>query len=329
MDMRACSIIVPVYNTEQYLERCVDSILEQTFADFELILVDDGSSDRSRFICDEYAQRDSRVRVIHKENGGVSSARNHGIVAATGKYLMFCDSDDYVSSDWCQKMIEVVQEHSDAWIVCGVEKHYNTSSLSLYPPGDRTNLLILPKEDYFTVYKSYLSAYSWNKIYNRKIIIEHAVFFDETIKNGEDIEFNIRYFQYIKKIACVPCVTYHYNCENEHSEMGRYNPKRFDNSRFAYQIRKTVIAERYMSEYQTMWFSRFVGDLRYVFDKRNVWGFIKKISYCSAGLKSGEFRECLRSADSDGTNAIYRKLLMKGNYLWIYLWDLLRRIIRK
>ena len=93
------SIIVPVYKVEKYLKKCVDSILAQTFSDFELILVDDGSPDNSGRICDDYAKKDARVRVVHKQNGGLSSARNAGIEVAKGKYLGFVDSDDYIAED--------------------------------------------------------------------------------------------------------------------------------------------------------------------------------------------------------------------------------------
>lgn len=92
------SVIVPVYNTEKYLHRCIDSILAQTFTDFELLLIDDGSKDNSGTICDEYAAKDSRVRVFHKENGGVSSARNLGLDNAKGEWISFVDSDDYTDS---------------------------------------------------------------------------------------------------------------------------------------------------------------------------------------------------------------------------------------
>ena len=92
------SIIVPVYNVEKYLARCIDSILAQTFTDFELILVDDGSTDNSGEICDEYAGKDPRIIVIHKENGGVSSARNHGLDIARGEYITFVDSDDQIGT---------------------------------------------------------------------------------------------------------------------------------------------------------------------------------------------------------------------------------------
>lgn len=94
--MPTISVIVPIYNVEPYLHRCVDSVLEQTFADFELILVDDGSPDNCGAICDEYATKDGRVRVIHKENGGLSSARNAGIEAAAGEFILFVDADDVI-----------------------------------------------------------------------------------------------------------------------------------------------------------------------------------------------------------------------------------------
>ncbi|OOL43593.1 glycosyl transferase family 2, partial [Enterococcus faecium] len=104
-------MIVPVYKVEKYLRKCVDSILAQTFTDFEVILVDDGSPDNSGKICDEYAEKDNRVRVIHKENGGLSSARNAGIDVARGKYLGFVDSDDYIDEDMYEILYENLKIH--------------------------------------------------------------------------------------------------------------------------------------------------------------------------------------------------------------------------
>lgn len=109
--MKSVSIIVPVYQVESRLRRCIESILAQTFTDFELILVDDGSPDRCPLICDEYAKNDERIRVIHKKNGGLSSARNAGMEAAQGKYFLFCDSDDYVSPHWCETLVKQIKKH--------------------------------------------------------------------------------------------------------------------------------------------------------------------------------------------------------------------------
>ena len=104
------SIIVPVYNIEEYLPRCIESILNQTYNNLELILVDDGSKDKSGEICDAYAKKDNRVVVLHKENGGSSSARNAGIAIAKGEYLGFVDSDDYIEPDMYEKMVAVIEK---------------------------------------------------------------------------------------------------------------------------------------------------------------------------------------------------------------------------
>ncbi|MDV4769588.1 glycosyltransferase, partial [Enterococcus faecium] len=127
------SIIVPVYKVEPYLRKCVDSILAQTFTDFEVILVDDGSPDNSGKICDEYASKDSRVRVIHKKNGGLSSARNAGIDVARGKYLGFVDSDDYIEKDMYELLYDnIVKEQADLSI-CGIYDIYAGKKVKILP----------------------------------------------------------------------------------------------------------------------------------------------------------------------------------------------------
>ena len=105
------SIIVPVYNTEQYLRRCIDSIVNQEYTDFELLLIDDGSKDSSGVICDEYAEKDARVRVIHKENSGVSDSRNCALDHAKGKYIQFLDSDDWITPDATRLLVRSAEEY--------------------------------------------------------------------------------------------------------------------------------------------------------------------------------------------------------------------------
>ena len=117
--MPKISIIVPVYNVEEYIHRCIDSILAQTFTDFELILVNDGSHDQCGKICDEYAENDSRIKVIHKKNGGLSDARNAGLEIAQGEYIGFVDSDDYIEHDMYEKLIEACKEYNSKLAMCG------------------------------------------------------------------------------------------------------------------------------------------------------------------------------------------------------------------
>lgn len=110
MENQTFSIIVPVYNVEQYLENCINSVLNQSFRNFQLILVDDGSKDSSGEICDRFAQKDSRVKVIHKPNAGVSAARNTGIDIATGQFICFIDSDDWIESEYLQKIVDEIYD---------------------------------------------------------------------------------------------------------------------------------------------------------------------------------------------------------------------------
>ena len=117
--MPKVSVIIPVYNVEKYLPQCIDSILAQTFTDFELILVNDGSKDCSGNICDEYAQKDSRIVVIHKENGGASSARNRGLDIAKGEWISFIDSDDYVTPNYLSNLISEAQANCASLVIQG------------------------------------------------------------------------------------------------------------------------------------------------------------------------------------------------------------------
>ena len=125
----AISIIVPVYKVpEQYLRKCIESCMSQTLEEIEILLVDDGSPDRCGEICDEYAQRDSRIRVLHKENGGLCSARNAGFAAAQGEWIMFVDGDDWIDADMCREMLEPGAREQVDLVMCGITREYEHSS---------------------------------------------------------------------------------------------------------------------------------------------------------------------------------------------------------
>ena len=190
------SVIVPVYNTEQYLRRCIDSVLAQTYQDFELLLIDDGSTDSSGAICDEYAARDSRVRVFHKVNGGVSSARNVGLDNARGEWVTFVDSDDYIEENFLKSF----EGNLDADLVVG-----NTVLITL-PAGNRTKHHCIP----FGCYKDiehFISSYlsesilrvPWGKMYKTGHLSDLR--FNENVRIGEDLIFNLQYFQNVLKIS--------------------------------------------------------------------------------------------------------------------------------
>ncbi len=144
------SVIVPIYNVEQYLERSIGALINQTYSNLEIILVDDGSKDRSGAMCDEFATRDSRIKVIHKENGGSSSARNMGIEVATGDYIGFCDSDDYPENDLYENLLNIATEYPDMVIAQAMSSDYTDDGILVKGPyKDSGNVNFLTKQEMF------------------------------------------------------------------------------------------------------------------------------------------------------------------------------------
>lgn len=190
--MSLLSIIVPVYNMERFLGECVDSILNQNFTDFELILVDDGSKDASPDLCDEYAKKDSRVKVIHKANGGVSSARNMGLDAAKSDYVALIDSDDFVDANMYGVMVGEMMASDYDLVVCGydyvdedsrVQRPYNTAPNRVL---DKNQLIY----EFLNIDPTVRFG-TCNKVFKRQLIGDLR--YDENLKSGEDGEFLFRY----------------------------------------------------------------------------------------------------------------------------------------
>lgn len=203
------SVIVPVYNVEEYLHRCVDSILAQTFTDFELLLIDDGSTDNSGRICDEYAEKDERVKVIHKENGGVSSARNVGLNNARGYLVCFCDSDDWVSKDWLQYFITkkdfdmIIQGYTYKKI--GENSNVYFSRLNKYN-GNKNDLDIMLQDCFSANNMGYL----WCRAFKRSIIEIHSIRFNREYVLKEDECFILHFLKYINTFLMLDVCSYHY-----------------------------------------------------------------------------------------------------------------------
>ena len=195
------SVIVPVYNAEKYLRRCVDSILAQTFTDFELLLINDGSKDNSGAICDEYAATDARVRVFHKENGGVSSARNLGLDNAKCGWIAFCDADDYVENNW----LDIYYTNLDN-VDMVVQGYSNEITLKKYN-FDYTGDVI---GGIGKMHKKHTLGFLHVKIFNNRILKENGVRFNESVSFREDEDFVLKYLTFIKNVKCVKTGGYNY-----------------------------------------------------------------------------------------------------------------------
>ena len=209
--MPEISIIVPVYNVEKYLPRCVDSILNQTFTNFELILVDDGSTDRSGIICDQYKKRDNRIKVIHKINEGVSKARNIGISEAKGRYIEFIDSDDWIERSLLEDTLKQIRIDNSDIIFFGILYEDEDDNLIKEKKYVRDEVIEKEKSKLaIELYNKDLFGYTWCKLFKNRIIKDNNILFNNDISYCEDEEFTCRYFKYVKKISICSNTYYHY-----------------------------------------------------------------------------------------------------------------------
>ena len=217
------SIIIPVYNAQQYIAKCIDSVISQSYINWELILVDDGCTDKSGEICDKYAQKDKRIKVFHKKNGGVSSARNTGISEAVGEWLYFIDSDDFIDSDTLSKSIKKINVEIPDLIVHGLVNDYiyngKSCSLSYKTIEDNDYKAIIEFTDKYGLLKGPVC-----KLFRHSIVKENKLFFDESICYGEDTKFTFEYLQKCESIAFVPEHFYHYCFRKEGSLTKRSYP---------------------------------------------------------------------------------------------------------
>ena len=217
--MISVSVIVPVYNAERYLERCVNSIFAQTFTDYELILVDDGSTDGSGKMCDDYAQSNPQVCVNHQTNQGVSAARQKGLDAANGQYVIFADPDDWVEPTMLKELFEVAINNDadvvicDFWInsseVTGDRKYQNPRALS----SDSLLRQLISRE---------LHGFTWNKLYRSSCLRKYHVTFPQGINYCEDLWFNCKlFFNQDVKVAYLKKAFYHYDYYSNSSGLSR------------------------------------------------------------------------------------------------------------
>lgn len=193
------SIIIPVYNVEKYLRECIDSVLRQSYLDIEVILVDDGSSDNSPYICDQYAESDERIKVVHQSNGGVSKARNSGINISTGKYIMFLDADDLMVENSFTQINRILDDCDVDLVALSYNELTNDNILEYINILDKNEKNIIVddiKKNYFKILAltKTIIFQVWSKVFVRSIIMDNKVFFDETLNSAEDCDFLFRYY---------------------------------------------------------------------------------------------------------------------------------------
>ncbi|WP_051689264.1 glycosyltransferase [Butyrivibrio sp. AE2032] len=246
-DYYKVSVIVPIYNVEKQLKRCVDSILGQSYSNLEIILVDDGSPDNCGDICDQYAAQDCRIKVVHKENGGLGFARNSGLDIATGNYVVFIDSDDYITSDYVEKLLSRLVENNADLVLAGLTRerngqktdHPTTDTVKVIETQDIVDTVLLPiigaSPNYYTDVEREMSVCI--NMYCMDIISENQLrFVSEREYVSEDFFFNLNYLLKVKKAVLIPECIYIYS-DNVTSLTNTYRSDRYD------KYKKMMMAE--------------------------------------------------------------------------------------
>ena len=203
------SVVVSIYNVEKYLDKSIESLLNQTYQDFELLLIDDGSTDSCGEKCDEWAKKSNKIRVFHKQNGGLSSARNFGIDNAKGEWIIFPDPDDWVEPEYLQCLFDINKQNNVDLSICG---HYYSDEI--WNKKAEPEIMNTEKAMEILMYPNSFSGYMWNKLYSMNIIKDNKLRLDEELGMIQDLHFNVQYFQYCRSVAYDPKPMYHYIVHN-------------------------------------------------------------------------------------------------------------------
>lgn len=218
------SVIIPVYNTEERLKRCLDSVVAQTFKDFECIVVDDGSKDQSPRIIDEFAAKDSRFTAIHKPNGGVSSARNEGLKVSKGEWVVFLDSDDSIKPNHLEAMLSIVEDGVDI-IFTGYEQNIEENKIA---KGHQYDRHVYHGKDGIAEFLDSTDVLNymipWDRMYRRIVIKNHNLKFDTNLSLSEDRLFCYQYLLHTSGIATISDITYVHDATDQNSLSNRFYP---------------------------------------------------------------------------------------------------------
>lgn len=325
--MPKISVIVPVYRAEEFLTQCIESILAQTFTDFELILVDDGSPDHSGAICDNYAEKDPRVRVIHQQNSGVSTARNAALAIAQGTYIMFCDSDDWVEPEWCQRLYEAIQAPNVVMAVCG-HREWDRDCVVRTIGFEQSEEIIKLSE----LFGKPFPGAPWDKIYIREQIEKHALRFPVDISYGEDFRFILEYlgtFDGDKKIFFFSEALNNYRIvEGSLSHKCIKDYWKWEKETIKLRLEVAAIHNTNFQNCQEIlnyyYYRLFYYSIKHLFSPENDMAYLKKYKNLKEIIKSQEFVNMQKSKQYKSFPLWYRFLLEKRIVLLLFIYHIWR-----
>jgi len=254
------SIIMPVYNSEKYLEKAIKSVLNQTYTNFELISVDDGSTDDSLSILKKYEEIDSRIKVYHKPNGGISSTRNYGLKKATGKYIAFLDNDDEYLPELLEENVLLLEKYEADMVKFQKLKRYikNEETLNLKENKEQS-IYVFEEEEIWKNFQiiNKFGGTIWNILYKKEFLDENNICFSTISKNEiEDHRFNLDCYKHVTKIVCNTKYYYLWNVRVEHSTTGKFIKERFENIKKEGNSLYTLLKEKNIEELNPCFWSK-------------------------------------------------------------------------
>lgn len=220
------SIVVPIYNAELYLKETLESVFEQTFKNYELLLINDGSTDKSEIICKSYLKKDPKAHYFYKNNSGVSETRNYGIGVARGKYICFIDADDILDKNYLKDFIDIFNKNDVELCCCKFKTFKNQNGLLINNSTDKFYHKYNDSENYDIIFSDY-SGYLWNKMFITSIIKDNDIIFDKNIGMMEDMLFIFKYLEFIKNSICINNENYLYRITDNSASKKLTNIKWF------------------------------------------------------------------------------------------------------
>ena len=330
------SVIVPVYNSAGTIDQCLNSVLNQNYTNYEIIIIDDGSTDSSGVICDKYCDKNDKVYVFHTENRGVSSARNLGIEKATGEYVLFIDSDDSIDKEYIEDLINLKNQYKEIDnIWCGFKTYSidTTADESVsYVYDKNSKISLVDRKNIMTLHEKWLDAGPYCKLYSRNILKKTNVRFPENLSLGEDLVFNFQYLDNTNgKICFLNKATYNYYLQSGNSLATKYYDNLFD-------IYKTInkVMERYIrkwdcdteefKKYYNACFFKFEVCLKNTFNTCNSASKQDKYRRNNEILNSCEFQEAFNNM-SYSPNPLLFVAYKTKNYFFVRIADSVLNVV--
>ncbi len=314
------SVIIPCFNDAKYLSKCIESVLSQTFSDFELLLLNDGSTDHTLTICERYSKIDTRIRVYSHPNKGVSYTRNRGIKLAQGEYILFIDGDDWIKNDYLEKHFYATNK--DAWVISGLMRCVNDKFI----PSCQFLKLIKSEESPILKKKKAILLFTHNslsspccKMYQKKILIQNKINFDETLTYQEDILFNLDYLCFIEEINLIDYFGYIY-VSHKYSSTSRFHPNLNHIDRLLEKLQPLIntnfeinYLKRYLFDSNL---KRIINIFHFSSDKSKE----EKIRELKKTFQSKSFKFSLDYIKQSDINFIFKTILKTQSIFLIYLY---------